>query len=82
MTLDRLFDYENVKRPEKCRGGVCLQRSLSDRAKQSLALSGNAGQLRGNRRRSVTSVKAEGLFRNARADNKRTSSEQFAHLTT
>jgi hypothetical protein len=36
MALERMFDYKNASRPEKSRGGACLQRSLSDRAKQSL----------------------------------------------
>jgi len=35
MTLERMFDYDYAKRPENCRVDACLQRFLSDRAKQS-----------------------------------------------
>jgi hypothetical protein len=35
MTLDCMFDYDYAKRPENCRRDAGLQRSLSDKAKQS-----------------------------------------------
>jgi len=36
MALERTFDYENAKRLENGRGDACVQRFLSDRAKQFL----------------------------------------------
>jgi len=72
VTLERIFDYDNAKRPENCRGDACLRSSLSDKAKQSFTRQAET-QGSCDTTQAVTHaslVEIDRLVRNARADTR------------